>query len=61
MANEKTTFSIEIYAGAGVKANAYGVHPAEVLKEVNECLKHITVHQMFEPEGLDIQIRREDL
>lgn len=59
--DKKTTFSIEIYAGVGVHANAYGIHPSDVRKEVQTCLDQMPLYLLFEPEGFDIQIRREDL
>ena len=59
--DENTTFSIEIYAGTGVHANAYGIHAANVRREVGKCVAQMPIWLLFEDAGFDIQIRREDL
>ena len=58
---EDTTFSIEVFVSGDTKANANGVHPANIVREVKSCLHKIRLIQLFEDEGIDIQIRREDL
>ncbi|MCK5609677.1 hypothetical protein KAR91_47830 [Candidatus Pacearchaeota archaeon] len=53
------TYSIEIFTGKRCENNAYGVEPFSIKTMVDELLTQIPVSALFNDEGLDIQIRKE--
>ena len=61
MSRKKTTYSIEIYAGIGVQENAYGVNLCDVISHTNQLLRSCPIHLFSSDDGLDIQIRKEEV